>query len=189
VNGMPEPPWQRHLEDDENRQMEELFAEDDRRGLRDWLEALITSPAEHIDELRADPDLQVAVARLDMMARLLVWFTPDRERGIHRDGWEHVPERSGPVGDTTMSVEWSFTGTYEPLPNGEANTRFNGVLAVGQPVELRGVTLMGVEEVEGSLAFRLRRYVDWVGLYTQLGLSLNWRVTHEAGRRLRRQVS
>jgi hypothetical protein len=30
---------------------------------------------------------------------------------------------------------------------------------------------MGVEEDR----FRVRRYVDWAGLFAQLGLTLNWR--------------
>jgi topoisomerase IA-like protein len=37
---------------------------------------------------------------------------------------------------------------------------------------VRGFSLFVVEDGE----FRVRRYIDWIGLYAQLGLGVNWRV-------------
>jgi hypothetical protein len=151
----------------EREQLAELLDDDQ----MDRLTRLMEEPEGHIDALRADIDLQAAIARADIVPRLRTWFSPDDRRATW--GWAHDPERSGAVGPAAAVVEWTFWGAY-PAAGSTAprpNTAFNGVLALGQPLELHGVTFMGIE----AGAFRLRRYVDWAGLYEQLGLSVNWR--------------
>jgi hypothetical protein len=52
---------------------------------------------------------------------------------------------------------------------------FNGIRATDRPVVVRGFTILSIEEER----LKVRRYVDWVGLYGQLGLTFNWRVPVE----------
>jgi hypothetical protein len=147
------------------------------------LTQLMEQPDDHIGALLGDPDLQVAIARADVVPRLLGWFTPDtpdEHGGRDRWGWSYAPERSGTIGASAV-VEWSFAGTYTEDGNGgdpPTGTLFNGVLRLDQPAELHGVTFMGVEGGE----FRLRRYIDWIGFYAQLGLTVNWRTPSRSTR-------
>ncbi len=48
---------------------------------------------------------------------------------------------------------------------------FNGIPASGRGVTVHGFSLLGVEDER----LVVRRYVDWAGLFAQLGLTLNWR--------------
>lgn len=143
-------------------------------GQRQRLHDLVRAPEQHMDALRADAELQRAIARADVMPQLAAWFKADLSHGD--GGWAAAPERSGPVGQASACVvAWSFQGIHtqevDPSP-------IEGALPLDQEITLQGVTFMGVEDG----AFLLRRYVDWAGLYAQLGFSLNWRTPHSAGR-------
>jgi len=123
-------------------------------------------PSELIASLREDTDFLVALARADTRPHLVSWFS---ELGIARaeDGWSHDPERTGPIGPNAAGVEWNWVGVHDESREGA----FNRIAASEREVTLRGFTLMGVEDDR----FMVRRYVDWAGLFAQLGLTLNWR--------------
>jgi hypothetical protein len=116
---------------------------------------------ELIGSLRGELEYPVAIVRADVVPRLQRWFTPTTG-----DGWQHEPARSGAIGDASVGVEWSYQGKHDK------DRVFNGVRATGAQVVVRGFTLVGAED--GAL--RLRRYIDWAGLFGQLGLSVNWRI-------------
>jgi hypothetical protein len=125
---------------------------------------LAGKPDALIGALRGDPDFAVAFARADCVVYLRKWFTP-------RGGWAANAQSSGAAGPSGVGVEWSFEGVHD------GDGAFNGLSPTGRPVVVRGVTLVGVEA--GKV--KLRRYVDWAGLFAQLGLTLNWRVPVPAG--------
>jgi hypothetical protein len=114
---------------------------------------------ELLGALRDDTAFALAVARADCITYLRKWFT-------RTDGWQTVDERCGATGAAGVAVEWTYRGVHD----GEAD--FNGLSPTGRPVMVRGVTVTGIEK--GRL--KLHRYVDWAGVFAQLGLSLNWRV-------------
>ena len=143
------PPWQ-----------DELTAEQ----LEQFL-ALQDQPVELMEVLRNDDELLVAVARADTRPHLVHWFS---ELGVERVAWTHDPERTGPIGPLAAGVEWIWTGRHD---DDGLDGAFNGIAPSGRDVTVRGVTLMGVEDDQ----FKLRRYVDWAGVFAQLGLTLNWR--------------
>jgi len=129
------------------------------QGYREQLLELRENADELVGALREDIDFQVAIARADTLPRLQRWFTPTT-------GWQHEPARTGPIGEASVGVEWSYAGTHDQ------DRTFNGIVATGLPVVMRGFTLIGSEDG----VFRIRRYFDWAGLFGQLGLTLNWRV-------------
>lgn len=156
----------------------DLLDDDQQQRLAD----LVADPDRHLGALRDDLVLQAAIARADVVPRLTGWFTPDERHGPH--GWALDPERSGPVGPASAVVAWSFAGEYtEAPPDAAPRAGFNGVLALGQRLVLPGVTFLGAR----GGRFRLRRHIDWMGLYTQLGLSMNWRTPLDAARRPRQR--
>jgi hypothetical protein len=116
-------------------------------------------PPELLGALRQEAAFANAFARADCVTYLRKWFTPT-------DGWKTVEERSGASGGAGVAVEWSFEGRHD------GDGTFNGLSPTGRPVHVKGVTMIGLE---GS-KLKLRRYVDWAGLFAQLGLTLNWRV-------------
>lgn len=122
-------------------------------------------PGALIHRLREDTEFLVTLARADTQPYLAAWFTEILIEG-QESGWSYDGERTGPLGRNAAGVEWSWTGVHDNL-HGD----FNTIAASGKAVTVRGVTLMGVEEGR----FRVRRYVDWAGLFAQLGLALNWR--------------
>jgi hypothetical protein len=148
---LPEPPpWE-----------DELTAEQ-----LEQFRALQQQPVELMEVLRDDIELLVAIARADTRPHLLHWFS---EHGVEQAaGWTHDPERTGPIGSFAAGVEWSWVGRHD---DDGADGAFNGIAPSQREVIVRGMSLMGVEEDE----FRVRRYVDWAGVYAQLGLTLNWR--------------
>jgi hypothetical protein len=164
-----------HLQPGEERTWFETLFDSEQQGA---IQRMITDP--DLDALRTE-DAFVTLARGDMLPRLLTWFTP--ATGDPDYGWEAHSDRSGSLGTTSAAVEWTFTGTYGRTrrdPNDsevDNDSSFNGVRALGQQVELHGVTLLSIE---GS-KLRIRRYIDWVGLYAQLGLSVNWRIPQGVG--------
>jgi hypothetical protein len=115
---------------------------------------------EHIDELRGDLDLQVAIAKADCIVKLQRWFSGGT--------WEENRTRSGPLGDASAGVEWSYHGIHA------VDNAFNGLRASNRAVTVRGFTIMGIDDDDGK--FKIRRYIDWAGLFAQLGLTLNWRI-------------
>jgi hypothetical protein len=172
------PNWQDGFDGDER-------SEDHIARLQSFFDGDLT-PADLVDELRRDIELQFALARADTRPHLLSWFS-DVSRTL---GWVGDPERSGPIGARAVGTEWSWTGRHDKGPttvsdregDGEVHDdRFNRTAPSGRLVVVRGFTLMGVE---GGL-FKVRRYVDWAGVFGQLGLTLNWRtpVTADPGGR------
>lgn len=148
---LPEMPrWEDELASDQLQRF---------RSLRNDPQALVAS-------LREDREFQLALARADVRPHLVTWFS---EASPRRDAWLPNRERSGPIGDHAVGIEWSWTGVHDD--EGCANA-FQGIPGSGRAVTVRGFTLMGVEEGR----FRVRRYVDWAGVFAQLGLTLNWQV-------------
>jgi hypothetical protein len=147
-----QPPWE---EEFDGAQLEVFRAHfpDDARGL--------------IAALRADVELAAAVARADVRPQLVTWFS---ELAIERrpNGWAAELDRSGALGEQAVGVEWRWQGVHDDV--GKRNA-FNGIAASNRRVEVHGFTVMSVEDGR----FVLRRYVDWAGLWAQLGLTLNWR--------------
>jgi hypothetical protein len=127
---------------------------------------LRSQPRALVDELRKDPEFAVAVARADTVVHLRGWFTP-------RKGWQVIPQRSGPLAGAALGIEWSYEGVHD------TDGGFNGLPPTGRPVVVRGFTL--IDAAGDKLA--LRRYVDWAGVFSQVGLSLNWRVPVSNGPR------
>jgi hypothetical protein len=154
-------------------------------AIEDLLENLHGSRPERIFDVWADDTATWAkIAEIDIGPWLTTWFAPD-------DGWEWDPRQSGRLGrrpgrrplrgclglgrrpdphaDRSVGVAWTYGGTHVE------DAVFNGLPATNRPVVVRGFTIMGVREQ----SFRLWRYVDWIDLYTQLGLTINWRVPVE----------
>jgi hypothetical protein len=158
--GEQDPPaWQKELitllENDSERA----------QGVRDRMDR---DPGGLVDEMAEDPVLLEAVARADVVSSMRVWFS-DRD-----DGWRASPGRSGRLGQAA-AIEWSFLGTHDV-----AGT-LNHLPATNRPVAVHGVSIFGVEveaDEQGHERdrFKVRRHIDWAGVYAQLGLSLNWRV-------------
>jgi hypothetical protein len=146
------PDWESEL----NEEQLELF----RRMHED-------DPGALIDRLREDTEFLVALARADTRPHLASWFTERRVEG-QESGWSYDRERTGPLGPNAAGVEWSWIGVHDDQ---QGDGAFNTIAASGQEVTVRGVTLVGVEDGR----FRVRRYIDWAGLFAQLGLALNWR--------------
>jgi hypothetical protein len=146
------PDWESEL----NEEQLELF----RRMHED-------DPGALIDRLREDTEFLVALARADTRPHLASWFTERRIEG-QESGWSYDRERTGPLGPNAAGVEWSWIGVHDDQ---QGDGAFNTIAASGQEVTVRGVTLVGVEDGR----FRVRRYMDWAGLFAQLGLALNWR--------------
>ena len=124
-------------------------------------------PGALIDQLREDTELLVALARADTRPQLASWFTELRIEG-QESGWSYDRERTGPLGRNAAGVEWSWIGVHDDQ---QSDGAFNTIAASGNDVIVRGVTLMSVEDSR----FQVRRYIDWAGLFAQLGLTLNWR--------------
>ncbi len=127
------------------------------------LDVLGDSPTDDdLELLRSDDRLWIPIARIDVRPWLVSWFTATADWQIERD-------LSGPItGTSSVGVAWSYGGVHDVA---EA---FNGLPATGREVVVRGDTVMGMDRYD--CRFRLWRYVDWAGLYAQLGLALNWRV-------------
>ena len=149
------PPWQDELTVEQLQQLD--------TALQDPAQL-----AELMETIRGDIDFLVALARADMRPYLVTWFT-ERPRAGAENGWVHEPDRSGVVGASAAGVEWRWTGIHDD--DGHPGGAFNGTTPSGLDVEVTGFTLMSIENDR----FTVRRYIDWAGLYAQLGLTLNWR--------------
>jgi len=133
---------------------------------REKFEQLRREPKKLLVALRSDIEFQIAVTKADTRPFLRRWFA-------ERDGgWVCNLEGTGPVGPASVGSEWSFAGAHT------VDGAFNGLAASGKDVVVRGYTIMSAEPVDkgDGTDFKVRRYVDWAGLYGQLGLSINWRV-------------
>jgi hypothetical protein len=140
---------------------------------RDWLELALEELGEYraiYEQLRDRPDelinvarndlaVGVAIARADAVPRFRTWFT-------EQEGWRSNDERSGAIGPASVGVEWQFSGVHDK------DLAFNGLAASGRAIEIRGYSIVGADG--GKL--NVRRYIDWAGLFGQLGLSVNWRI-------------
>jgi hypothetical protein len=137
-----------------------------------YLELLLEGPTALLQALRNERELLLAIAEADTAPNLRQWFS-EREIVRAKGGWAHDPERTGPVGDVAAGVEWTWTGVHD---EGTKDRSFNNIAPSGQSVTVHGFTLFGVEK-DDRLADQLmvRRYIDWAGVFAQLGLTLNWR--------------
>jgi hypothetical protein len=148
--------------------------------LRDFYVGLVDNPRGLLEALQQpDQVLLLAVAEADTAPMLRQWFS---ERGIVRaeSGWEHDPERTGRIGESAVGVEWRWTGVHddggEQGDDDPSPPSFNSLPPSGNEVTVHGFSLFGVElDERGEEAALVRRYVDWAGLFAQLGLTLNWR--------------
>ena len=122
---------------------------------------IVDNPAQVIEQMRDDVHFADAVAFADMMMSLQQWFSDRTDVP-----WDFDRDTSGNVGSGAAGVEWVYQGRHD-----HAGT-FNGLPATGRDVEAHGYTLFTA--VSGT--FEVRRYIDWAGLYAQLGLMVNWRV-------------
>lgn len=112
--------------------------------------------------LRDDPDFGLRVVEADAVAVLVQWFRPG-------EGWARDPDRWGVLGENAYGVAWAFDGVHDE------DRVFNGLPASGRRVSVVGFTVIGPDPVGGPRAV-IRRYVDWAGVFGQLGLTLNWRL-------------
>jgi hypothetical protein len=137
-------------------EIEEL--EPDVRGLFESLSQDATSG--DLELFASDSRFWLPAARLDIRPWLVHWFEPTTD-------WAVDGNRSGPIaGTSSVGCAWSYGGDHRE------DGRFNGLTATGRSVVVRGYTVMGDEN--GRFGFA--RYIDWAGLYGQLGLTVNWRV-------------
>lgn len=84
-----------------------------------------------------------------------------------------VYEGGGDV--VVVSPSMAAGGVHDKSPERaalEPEAAFDKTAPSGREVVVRGFTLMGLED-DGQ--FKVRRYVDWAGVFTQMGLTLNWR--------------
>jgi hypothetical protein len=116
-------------------------------------------PGALVEIARQQIELGMAIVRADAVPRFRTWFSETAE-------FVTPPERSGPLGPASVAVEWEFNGVHDK------DGAFNGLAASGRAVTIRGLTILSADN--GRL--QVRRYTDWVGLYAQLGLTLNWRI-------------
>ena len=145
--------------------------------VRDLLKELQGPRPEGVfDAWGEDITVWAALARLDVRPGLTAWFTPVGD-------WDWDETKSGRLGrrpgrgclglgrrrrggDRAVGVAWTYDGQHT------VNGAFNGLPPTGRHVLVRGFTVVGIRENQ----LRFWRYIDWIDLYTQLGLTINWRV-------------
>ena len=123
-------------------------------------------PAEQMRWLIDRREIAERVVRFDVESHLTAWFS-ERE-------WRWVSGMLGREGDAPrIATEWEYVGTHDT-----PDESFNGLRPTGAEITARGVTVifLGPKEADGPEVLRFQRYVDWAGLFAQLGLTLNWRV-------------
>lgn len=126
---------------------------------RSVYEANRERPGALVEIARQQIEVGMAIVRADAVPRFRTWFS-------ETDEFLTPAERSGPLGPGSVAVEWEFNGVHDK------DGAFNGLAASGRPVTVRGFTILSAD----NGALQIRRYIDWVGLYAQLGLTLNWRI-------------
>ena len=122
-----------------------------------------------LETLTGDLEFGLKVVEADSVAVLSQWFT------AADGGWRTEADRSGLLGADAFGVAWAYDGIHD-IP-----FAFNGVPASNRPVTVRGFTLIGPDP-SGRGRVQIRRYVDWAGVFGQLGLTLNWRIPVEPSR-------
>jgi hypothetical protein len=114
--------------------------------------------------LRDEPAFGLSIVEADSVAVLGQWFSP-------RDGgWSDEPDRSGMLGENSFGAAWLYRGVHN------IQGTFNGLPATRRQVTVRGFTVIGPDPEGRLIKARIRRYIDWAGLFAQMGLTLNWRV-------------
>jgi hypothetical protein len=136
---------------------------------RDLLIGLRDEPTPALmEELQSNSHHWEQLARIDSRPWLVSWFTPTIDWHPTLEG---APPIGGPIGGSGwVGTVWSFGGRHD------ISDVFNGLPATGRDIVVRGFTLMGVVDEAGVPRFRLRRFIDWIGVFSQLGLSVDWRV-------------
>jgi len=127
-----------------------------------------TGPADLVERLRTDANLLDAFAFADILVSLEQWFT-DRA-----PIWNVDEQTSGPAGPGGVGAEWTYRGKHDHQGT------LNGLPATMRDVEVHGYSLFTVQETADGPKLDVRRYIDWAGLYAQLGLVVNWRVPMSA---------
>ena len=114
-----------------------------------------------------------ALCRADVEPHFREWFTPV-------EGWQARPSfiippdrDDAPSKAAAAAVEWEWHGRHDK------NYAFNNTLATGNEITVRGCTVMAFNEKD---VLKVRRYIDWAGLLTQIGLGVNWRIPAPADR-------
>jgi hypothetical protein len=157
----------------------------------EWiLDAIRESEAPNLDAagevlrmMAEDTDLRSAIAYADSVAVLQVL-------GNERDaGWVVDEERSGTIGDRgSVGVTWTYQAVHDweqDFDPTKPQPELRGLPPTGRALEANGFSIFGVDDI----GFTVRRYVDWAGLYTQLGIGLNWRFPVDEVPVLRRPAS
>ena len=121
-----------------------------------------------LEALTGDPAFGLKVVEVDSVVVLSQWFRPT-------DGWRAEEGQWGLLGDNAFGVAWEYDGIHD-IPSA-----FNGLPASDRPVTVRGFTLIGPDPSRRGRV-QIRRYVDWAGVFGQLGLTLNWRIPVEPRR-------
>jgi hypothetical protein len=119
-------------------------------------------PHQLMDVLREDQEFGVALVECDTVDSLAKLFSENPGE------WSSEAERSGPLGDVSFGVAWTFQIRHD------RPRAFNGLPATNRKVTVRGFTIIAFDAESGRL--KVRRYVDWAAVFAQLGLTLNWRV-------------
>jgi hypothetical protein len=144
-----------------------------------WAEGqrVLGSQLEEFQSVRERPEALRAWLSVDANARALCradvephfeeWFTPV-------GGWKAQPAflmppdlKGAAPSPAVTAIEWQWHGRHDK------SYAFNNTLATGTEVTVRGCTVMSFNE-KGVL--KVRRYIDWAGLLTQIGISVNWRI-------------
>jgi hypothetical protein len=112
-----------------------------------------------------DADAAVALVRADVDAALGKWFPAIQDLEISLAG---VVE-----GSAFVSVRWIHRGRNDAAADGPDDP-FISLARNGAEIAVHGLTLV---EDRGSDEPLFHRYVDWVGVYDQLGLAVSGRLT------------
>jgi hypothetical protein len=161
-----------------------------RRGATDEtshiIDAIKGSPVnarEVLERMVGEPDLRSDIAYADSVAMLQI-VGKERDGG----GWSVADERSGAIGVASVGVAWRFQATHDWEPDYDPtkpNVELRALPPTGRNLEAHGFSIFGVDH-EG---FKVSRYVDWAGLYVQLGIGLNWRLPVDETPVLRRPAA
>lgn len=111
-----------------------------------------------------DTDQAIELVRQDVAAGVGNWLpeVADLEVAL-----------AGNVGDSAfVAVRWVHSGRNEKAPRG-SDDPFVGLARDGTGIEVHGVTL--VEDCGAEVPL-FHRFVDWVGVYDQLGVALSGRL-------------
>ncbi|MHB8464270.1 MAG: hypothetical protein ACYDH6_21165 [Acidimicrobiales bacterium] len=107
-----------------------------------------------------DPESPFYLASQDVHEGLADFFTPTQGFHVAAGFVEGPPMTNG----KHTSVVWEFHGKHDAV--------FQGVRPTGRHVVIRGVTVVDKSK-RGRVLFH--RYVDWLDLMSQLGLSSTFR--------------